>query len=142
MKIRSAKLNDMESIIEILSEANLPFSDINLEKQDFLIATKENKIIGIIGIEVYDGIGLLRSLAIISTYRNKGIGSELYREMIFLALSKGIKELYLLTTTAERFFSKLGFNAVSRDDVPISIRKSEEFANICPASALCMTKKI
>ncbi len=142
MMITQAATNDESTIRKILSEASLPNSDIDLKKQDFLMVKEGNEVIGIAGIEIYGNIGLLRSFAIHSAFRNKGLGSELYRKMQGYAISKEINELYLLTTTAEKFFTKLGFVVIPREDVPESVRKSEEFANICPASALCMKKKI
>ncbi|EMN92862.1 hypothetical protein LEP1GSC110_4246 [Leptospira interrogans serovar Medanensis str. UT053] len=44
------------------------------------------------------------------------------------AQSKEIKELYLLITTAESFFSHLGFEIVDRSIVPEAIRMSSDFA--------------
>jgi amino-acid N-acetyltransferase len=55
---------------------------------------------------------------------------------------QGIKELYLLTNTAEGFFSKIGFNKVERDNVPDSIRATKEFQSLCPSTAACMAKRI
>jgi amino-acid N-acetyltransferase len=54
----------------------------------------------------------------------------------------GVKELYLLTTTAEKFFPKLGFDSIDRDNVPTPIQATEEFSSICPSTAVCMVKKL
>ncbi len=142
MKSRKADANDEKAIKELLSEANLPYNDIKTGKQDFILACEDNRIIGVAGIEIYNDLALLRSFAMRPAYRGKGLGSQLYRKINEYAISRNVKELYLLTTTAEKFFKMLGFMVISRDRIPKDIRNSEEFSSICPASAICMTKKI
>ncbi len=142
METRKAHADDEKAIKELLSEANLPYNDIKTGKQDFILAYENDRIVGVAGIEIYNDVALLRSFAMRPGYRGKGLGSQLYRKINEYAISRNIKELYLLTTTAEKFFKKLGFVVISRDNIPGDIRNSEEFASICPTSALCMTKKI
>ena len=50
--------------------------------------------------------------------------------------------VFLLTTTAERFFPKFGFEQIARDDVPPSVQASVEFRSACPASAIVMRKRL
>ena len=45
-----------------------------------------------------------------------------------------------LTTTAERFFPRFGFERITRDDVPASVQASIEFREACPASATVMRR--
>jgi amino-acid N-acetyltransferase len=47
-----------------------------------------------------------------------------------------------LTTTAERFFPKFGFEPIDREQVPPSVRESVEFQSACPASAIVMRKRL
>ena len=54
----------------------------------------------------------------------------------------GIKELYLLTTTAEELAYRFGFSKVGRNDTPKPIQATEEFYSICPSSAACMVKRL
>ena len=54
------------------------------------------------------------------------------------AASSGLSKLVLLTTTAERYFTRFGFEVVSRDEVPAAVRESVEFTSACPASATVM----
>jgi amino-acid N-acetyltransferase len=53
---------------------------------------------------------------------------------------KGIEEFYLLTTTADKFFARNGFEVIDRNKVPSSIAGTNEFDSICPATAVCMRK--
>jgi amino-acid N-acetyltransferase len=48
--------------------------------------------------------------------------------------------VFLLTTTAEHYFSALGFARVERHDVPASVQTSIEFTTACPSSATVMRK--
>jgi amino-acid N-acetyltransferase len=53
-----------------------------------------------------------------------------------------MKAVFLLTTTAEQFFPRLGFEPISRADVPESVQASVEFQSACPASATVMRKQL
>lgn len=135
------KLEDTDSVIELLKESELPFEDID-EHYDNYIAIKENmKVIGVVGLETYSGIGLLRSLAVDKLYRNRGLGKRLAYRIEAYAKSVYINELYLLTTTADNFFKKIGFEAVERAKLPDDIKNTKEFISICPVSAICMRKQ-
>ena len=101
---------------------------------------KDDCIIGVVGVEMYQESGLLRSLAVHPAYREKGVGSRLTRKIESFARHNGIKTLYLLTMTAADFFSKIGYEVTKRDKIPESIAKTEEFNNICPISAVCLFK--
>jgi amino-acid N-acetyltransferase len=50
--------------------------------------------------------------------------------------------VFLLTTTAERFFPRFGFEEIARDEVPASVQASVEFQSACPASAIVMRKRL
>ena len=54
----------------------------------------------------------------------------------------GMSAIYLLTTTAERFFPRFGFEVVTREDVPDSVKASVEFQGACPATAVIMRRTI
>jgi amino-acid N-acetyltransferase len=63
-------------------------------------------------------------------------------EGIAIGRARPEEALYLLTTTAEGYFPKLGFERISRGDVPASIQASVEFTSACPASAIVMCKRL
>jgi amino-acid N-acetyltransferase len=54
----------------------------------------------------------------------------------------GVRELFLLTTTAEPIFARWGFRRVDRAEAPPAIRESREFASLCPASAVFMARRV
>jgi amino-acid N-acetyltransferase len=57
------------------------------------------------------------------------------------AESRGIHALYLLTTSADRYFPSFGFRTIARDDVPADVRETAEFREACPASATVMCRE-
>ena len=91
-----------------------------------------------IGFERYGEEALLRSAAVASRAQGLGIGKALTEHVIGEAAASGIDTLFLLTTTAERFFSHYGFETVTRAEVPDVVQRSIEFTSSCPASATVM----
>lgn len=142
LKICLATAADEEHIRKLLIAAELPHGDIHEHLQHFLIARQNNMVIGTVGLEIYDTMGLLRSLVVASTYQGKGIGRMLYDGIVAYARLRGVKEMYLLTTTAEGLFRKQGFVQVDRMQLPEEIKKTNEFQYLCPGSAVCMKKSI
>ena len=140
--IEAFSTNDKEEVLGLIKAAGLPTEDLTDEKmKNFLVArTKDDSILGVVGVELYQESGLLRSLAVDPDSREKGVGSRLTRKIESLARHKGIKTLYLLTMTAADFFSKMDYKMIQREKVPRSIEKTEEFKNICPVSAACLFK--
>ncbi len=144
IRIETVRTGDETGILNLLSRADLPTKDLTVDKlREFMVAKSEkNIVIGSIGVEPYEDAGLLRSLAVDPSYRGRGLGVELVHEIESHAHRKGIKTLFLLTTTAKGFFERLGFQIIHRDLVPAPIARTEEFKNICPVSAVCLSKTL
>ena len=141
----SYKLADevnIEAILSLLKTNNLPVSDLGSGKRIFLVALSEGKTIGCVAMEVYGTVGLLRSLAVNSDFRGKGIGQKLVAEAENWSCNYGLKTLYLLTTTAVGFFPKIGWRITERALVPESISTSSEFTSVCPSTAICLIKEL
>ena len=133
---------DKKKVLDLLKKAELPTDDLTNEKmKNFMIARgKDGSIIGVVGVEMYQESGLLRSLVVHPAYRGTGLGSLLTRKIKSFALHNVVKNLYLLTMTSADFFQRIGYEVTQRDNVPESIRKTEEFNNVCPVSAVCLFK--
>jgi N-acetylglutamate synthase-like GNAT family acetyltransferase len=69
------------------------------------------------------------------------VGRALVTRVVSDAEARGLRALYLLTTTAERYFPSFGFRTISRDDVPAEVRATAEFRDACPASATVMCRE-
>jgi len=130
-----------DRVIEILQECGLPHIDLTESSfQHFLGCGSKDKPEGVIGLEQYGEDGLLRSLAITASARNKGCAKALVSELEALAESKGIRHLYLLTNTAEDLFLQLGYSIVERQLVSDAIKNTQEFSTVCPGDTTVMRK--
>lgn len=140
--IKRARSHDYLSICSLLDENNLPHEDIRMEYlNNYFITRKGDKVIGVIGLEIFDQIALLRSLVVKKEFRGLDLGIKLVSKAEQYAFRKNVKEIYLLTTTADRFFYKFGYSTIDREKVPDAIRATMEFQRLCPSSALIMVKK-
>lgn len=130
--------NDMPQAINLIAQSGLSTEDLN-QKNQMLFALKDNKdMVATCGLELYDKVALLRSFAVIESHRNTGLGKQIYSEILQEAVNLRIETLYLLTTTAEKFFTRHAWSAIKREMMPESIKLSKEFSSICPSSAVCM----
>ena len=136
--IRDAEKEDYVQIKELLRSLELPVQGVKENIHNFLILIQGTEIIATVGLEIYGNAALLRSLGVKHTYQSKGYGRRLYDEIIKKAEMKNISEIYLLTETAEKYFSSLSFTVVSRDNVEKNVKTSVEFRSVCPESAICM----
>jgi amino-acid N-acetyltransferase len=127
----------------LLKASQLNSSDLTSEhlRHFFGLGAKEEPE-GIVGLEVFNTLGLLRSLAVASSRRGAGLGSKLLAHAEDYARNLGIKSLYLLTNTAESFFEHRGYQSTARDDAPSAIRETKEFSEICPVSSVFMVKHL
>lgn len=140
--ILPATPDGIDVIRTLLIEAELPSEDFAQHLDHFWMAKQNGSLAGAVGLEVYEAAGLLRSLVVKANYRGQGLGVDLCEQIFAYAQQQGVKELYLLTTTAADFFPKLGFQIIDRDSVPPAIQATAEFASICPSTAVCMVKTL
>lgn len=139
---------DKRQVIQILKQCGLPVDDITTTLLTGFIGlhTGEDSgnkdLAGVAGLEKYGRKGLLRSLAVAPAYRGQRLGDVLTDRIESDARKLGLHRMYLLTTTAEDFFSKRGYREIERSKVPSDIRGSTQFSDICPASATVMCKTL
>lgn len=95
-------------------------------------------LVGCVGVEPYGRQALLRSLAVTPPLHGAGIGSRLVRAALDRARAGGATEVFLLTTTAERYFRRFGFERVERQAVGGPVTRSAQFAGACPETAVVM----
>jgi amino-acid N-acetyltransferase len=131
------------AVKQLLEEARLPTSDLTEAHLEHFLGCGENGALeGVVGLELYPPLALLRSLAVTSISRSRGLGATLLAEAERYARSREVKEIYLLTTTAERFFARAGYERIQREAAPQAIRETQEFSSLCPASSAFMRKRL
>ena len=127
----------------LLESAGLPTADLTESHcEHFFHAGSPSAPTGLVGLEMFGDVALLRSLVVGPGARSSGMGSALLDYAEQFALSRGVRTLYLLTTTAEGFFVRRGYSTAARENAPPAIRSTREFAGICPASSAFMSKQL
>jgi amino-acid N-acetyltransferase len=127
----------------LLNESQRISSDLSPEHlRHFFGLGTESELEGVVGLELYGAVALLRSLAVVPSRRRVGLGAKLVAHAEDYARGLGIKSLYLLTNTAESFFTHRGYKRARRDDSPSAIRETKEFSEICPVSSAFMVKRL
>jgi amino-acid N-acetyltransferase len=133
----------LDAAVKLLAAARLPTEDLTAAHcEHFFFAGSPNAPTGLVGIELFGDVALLRSLVIAPERRGIGEGAALLEHAENHARTSGVRALYLLTTTAEPFFRKHGYQRAPRESAPAAIRASREFAGICPSSAAFMTRQL
>ena len=131
------------AVTGLLTEAGLPSSDLTAAHlQNFFGCGPTNAPEGIVGVELHESVALLRSLAVRASCRDRGCGTALVAQAERFAQSRGARDIYLLTNTAERFFERLGYARVQREAAPVAIQRTQEFSTLCSSSSTLMAKRL
>lgn len=132
----------LEAVTELLRQADLPTQDLAGELEHFFGAGSGGRLDGAVGLELFAGVALLRSLAVAPEAQGRGLGRTLVEAAEQYARVNGVRRLFLLTQTAEGFFRSLGYGEAERSTAPEEILRTQEFSEICPASASFMVKEL
>lgn len=141
-RLREATEEDLDAIASLLSSYDLPTVDLSGKASSLFVLESDGALIGTGGVEVFGDTGLLRSVAVRDSLRGAGFGTVICREIFDRMSAQGLKELFLLTTTAPGFFESLGFTRIDRNAAPADIQGTTEFSTLCPQSAVCMTMRL
>lgn len=136
VRLRPSTAADLPAIERVLRRAHLPVSGIR--QAHLLLAAHGDEVVGVGGIELHGADALLRSIAVSPTWRGQGLGDRIVRAALDDARRRGVRDVYLLTTTAADYFPRFGFAVLDRADVSEPVRGSGEFRELCPDSAVAM----
>ena len=138
IQLRVAQTADFARMSKLLSENELPVCGIDKASQQFWLAEKKGELIGVLGLLKKGKSGLLRSLAVASTERNKGIAQALLEKALLHARQVGLEEVYLITGTAKNYFLRNGFKLISREALPKLLLEEAGMADACSACSDCL----
>jgi amino-acid N-acetyltransferase len=142
-RVRPSTAADQPAVRALLEIIGLPVEDLDTAPAlRFWIVEERGQVIGGIGLERHGSTGLLRSLAVSPGHRRQGLGCDLVANLEREARAAGVQLLVLLTQTAVAFFERLGYEVIDRALAPDGLKQSAEFRSLCPASALCMIKRL
>jgi amino-acid N-acetyltransferase len=140
--IEAARPGDADAIAGLISANQLPLDGLREHLDTAVVARMNGAIVGVAALEVYEDGVLMRSVAVSPALHGQGLGHRLTNAVLQLARDLEAPQAFLLTTTAERFFPKFGFERIERTDVPASLQASIEFRSACPSSAIVMRKAL
>lgn len=122
----------------LLESAGLPIPLDDRKGPWWTVRTAAGRLEGLVGMEVYGGTSLLRSLALNPRCRERGLGSRLVLTALAQVRDQQAHSVFLLTETATAFFPRFGFEAAERSALPAELLASDEFRGACPDTATLM----
>ena len=140
LEIAAARPSDLPAIRQLLATVDLPDQGVDEHLENFFVSYNGSELAGVGGLEVHAPSGLVRSVAVHPDRRRRGLARALWTAIEGRAQELRLDDLYLLTLTAESYFSRLGFAPVPRDQAPDEIRRTTEFRERCPDSAVLMSR--
>lgn len=138
MLTRTATPADLPALQALLGQLGLPVAGLADHLGHTVIKGGHDRPKALAALEVHGEVGLLRSVAVAPEGQQQGVGRALVKEIIERARALSLHDLYLLTTTAEGYFARLGFVTVPRSAAPSALNASREFQGVCPDSATLM----
>lgn len=134
--IRQAGVGNLLEIKSLLQEARLPTAGLESHVEHLFVLESSRHVLGAVGFEAYPPYALLRSLVVAPQIQGQGYGRRLLKFILHEVKTQDFLEAYALTTTIPNWLSRLGFEEISRQDLPEALHASVELKGACPASAL------
>jgi amino-acid N-acetyltransferase len=117
LNIRNVGTGDIPDIKSILSQYILETELVEDNIDQFVVAETGGRIVGCACLISSMGIVELRSIAVLPTWKNNGIGRRLFETLMQRA--KGMTDRIYVRTTARGFFEKMGFEALDDSQKPV-----------------------
>lgn len=137
-EIRSARPDDAEAIDGLLQGAGLD-PDQARQTDGAVVAADGERVVATAAAEARGDHGYLRSVAVLEEARGFGLGILVAATAARWAAGHGARRIFLVTETAERFFSGLGFEAIDRRLLPGWI---SDLSTACSESATAMARPV
>jgi N-acetylglutamate synthase-like GNAT family acetyltransferase len=134
--------SDLPRLAELLDAEGLPSRDLGDPGVRLFAFREGGAAVGYAGLEVYGKDALLRSIVVDPARRRAGLGWGIVGATLAEAQKLGATRAYLLTTSAKRYFERLGFATIDRGSAPATILATRQAAGLCPSSAALMMKAI
>jgi len=137
-QLRPASGPDLPAIASLLHDGGLQAGAARERVGRTVVAQSDRRVIATAAWEQLGDDALLRSVAVAPEERGAGTGMLVVAAALRQAARAGLREVYLVTNDAEGFFSRCGFRALAREDLPAAIAQHRQLIRECPASAPVM----
>lgn len=138
IQVLPAHADAWPALRHLLQICHLTEEGVAVQLDRVRVAYMHGQVVGMALLERYAEGGLLRSVAVDPAWQGKGIGRRLVEAMLEEARQEGLQQVFLLTETAAGFFARLGFEAITREVVPVSVQQASQFTHLCPTSSQVM----
>jgi amino-acid N-acetyltransferase len=142
MRIERATIADTAAVEDLLRAAHLPLEGAAEALSRAVVARDDGGVVGAAAVERYGDAGLLRSVVVAADRRGTGVGREIVAAAEALARDEGIRELYLVTETAETWFPRLGYEVVERRVAEAAVGDSIELTTVCRDTGVPMRRRL
>jgi N-acetylglutamate synthase-like GNAT family acetyltransferase len=132
---------DFAAFVGALSIAGLPTNDLGHGGRYYAF-DDDHLLVGFGGLEGSGPDQMIRSVVIPLRLQGRGYGQAVVDGLVRQAVEEGVERLWLLTTSADPFFSRVGWRAEERASAPDAVRTSRQFSGLCPASAVLMCRHL
>ncbi|MFC3886406.1 GNAT family N-acetyltransferase [Bacillus songklensis] len=123
--VRLATKNDVDSVKAFLQKVDIEISGLEDYIEYFvLMEDDQQNLLATVGFQPIDGDGLLRSLVVTPSLKERDI-LVLFQAIMTVAEEKGMRHLYLATnkTASISFFELLKFREILYNQLPSCIRE-------------------
>jgi amino-acid N-acetyltransferase len=128
MNVREATVADARAICSLINfyaeHDKMLFrslADVYETLQTFLVAEADGRVVGCCALEViWSDLAEIKSLAVASADRGKGIGRTLLAAAVEQADRLGVPRVFALTLEP-RFFERAGFTVVEKAELPMKV---------------------
>lgn len=131
--IRKAKVSDVlgiEKIVQPLTEQGILVprgrATIETDLKKFIVVERDGMVIACLSLSVMaddPAWAELGCLAVHESYRRLGKGDSMLNYTESLAFARGVRNLFILSTSSFQWFVERGFSEVSIDRLPVSRQK-------------------
>ncbi len=145
-RFRQARVSDVLALRDLLEASSLGAAGVEDRLAQTLVAPKRSPGAGLAAaaclLDVGDGLGLLRSVAVDPLVRGSGLGTLAVAAALRKARLSGLSVVHLFTEGAEPFFERLGFARTDRERLPPSVAGNPQALEECAANAVPMTLRL
>lgn len=140
--IRPAIRSELAGIRQLLASQDLPYERFEERLSHLLVAQSEGMVVGCVGLELIDRMGIIRVLAVEPDFQEEDIDRQLIEHILDYARLANLEEVYAFTSSISPYLEELGFKVVDREELPARIKELPDLETLYPEGSLCLRLEI